>query len=283
MVLNLLVILFLGLVITIGFFYIYLPGTTNHGETITVPDLVERNMDELEEMLVGRGLRYEVNDSAYDSKYPPFTILQQYPAAGSKVKEGRKIFLSVNRQSVPMISFPDGLFHGEKSLTHVKAVLTNLDVEIDRILVRNGPFFNLVLEARYEGEPIEDGQMIPKGSSVVVVVSNGYGKTVFDMPMFWGRPYDEVDVTRKGMDLNMEPLIISPGIDTTGQELIVIRQKPDPGTEVRLGEMITLWVDIELDSSYYFELYPDTTSNDPIVIDSTAVTIDSLGNTSNDN
>ncbi len=275
MVIHILIILVIGLVITLGFFYIYLPTKTNHGETITVPNLIERHVDELEEMLVQRNLRYEVNDSAYSSQYPPFTILQQYPAPGSKVKEGRKIFISINRKSVPVISFPDGLFSGEKSLTHVKAVLSNLDIDIERTLVRKGPYFNLVLEARYEGEPIEDGDQIPKGASVTLIVADGYGETSFELPSFFGMEYNDAEVLRKGLDLNLEPLIIPRGVDTTGQVVYVVRQTPDPGSVVRLGEMLTFWVDIEMDSSYYYELYPDTTSKVLDVMDTVSINLDS--------
>lgn len=54
-----------GLIITLFFFYIYLPTTTNHGESITVPDLVGMPLSELDEFVVQRDLRYEVSDSSY--------------------------------------------------------------------------------------------------------------------------------------------------------------------------------------------------------------------------
>ena len=38
-----------GIAITLVFFYIYLPATTNHGESITVPDLEGIPVDELQD------------------------------------------------------------------------------------------------------------------------------------------------------------------------------------------------------------------------------------------
>ena len=77
------------LLITLGFFYIYLPVTTNHGESLTVPDLEGMPMDKLDEFLVKRRLRYEVSDSSYSSRYEPLTVLSQFPGAGAKVKENQ--------------------------------------------------------------------------------------------------------------------------------------------------------------------------------------------------
>ena len=61
----------------------------------------------VEEFLASHDLRYEVNDSSYSAEYPPLTVLKQYPAAGAKVKENRKIFVSVNRRNPPTVKMPD--------------------------------------------------------------------------------------------------------------------------------------------------------------------------------
>ena len=64
------------------YFYMYLPSVTNHGETITVPDVEGMKLEKLEEFLVTRNLRYEVSDSSYSDEHPPLTVLKQYPFAG---------------------------------------------------------------------------------------------------------------------------------------------------------------------------------------------------------
>src|SRR6188768_1514474 len=97
LLLNLLAAVGILIVIAILYFYAYLPAITNHNDTITVPNIEGMQISELEDMLVRRNLRFEVNDSSYSADYPPLTVLKQYPAAGSKVKEGRNIFISVNR------------------------------------------------------------------------------------------------------------------------------------------------------------------------------------------
>ena len=257
LVIHFVIILVLGLGITLGFFYMYLPSTTNHGETITVPNLVERHYDELDEMLLQRNLRFEVSDSVYISRYPPLTILRQYPKPGGKVKEGRKIFITLNRAQVPKITLPE---IKDKSLTHVKAVLNNMDLKIEAIERKSSPFPNLVLEATYNDEPVDEGELVPVGSSLVLYVGDGYGKTTFEMPDFFGMEYDEALVITSALDINFEPLNIKQGVDTAGHVIYVVRQEPLPQTSISIGEWIKLWVDVSIDSSFYFQLKKDTAS-----------------------
>ena len=108
------------IVLSVLYFYAYLPHITNHGESITVPSVEGLPITKVEDFLADHDLRYEVNDSSYSAEYPPLTVLKQYPAAGAKVKENRKIFVSVNRKNPPTVKMPD-LIDG--SLTNAEAVL----------------------------------------------------------------------------------------------------------------------------------------------------------------
>ena len=81
-------------------FNIYFPFKTNHGENISVPNLIGMELNEINSFLYDRDLRYEIlEDSSYSSEYSPFTVLQQNPSPGSKVKENRKIYLTINSKS----------------------------------------------------------------------------------------------------------------------------------------------------------------------------------------
>lgn len=266
LLIHLFIIIALGIIILLVFFYGYLPSNTNHGETITVPDLYETNMSDLEENLLTRKLNYEVSDSVYNANLPPLTITNQYPPAGSKVKEGRKIFLTVNRTAPPMITLPE---ISSKSIRNIRIVFDNLGIKINEIIPRDGPNKGLVLAVKYKDRPLEDFDRIPKGSSVDVVVSTGSDDGDVFLPDLYAQPYDEAYIVIKGSNLNLEPINIAPGIDTTGQVLYVIHQKPLPRSKVRIGEYITLWLDIELDSTYYRQR-PDSLRAD-ITLDTTMV------------
>ena len=96
-----LVVLFYLLVITITIFY--LSSYTNHGQQISVPNLVGKTVAKSTTILEELDLTYEVLDSIYDPSKPEGTIIDQDPdpTSFSKVfvKEGRIIRLRVSKKS----------------------------------------------------------------------------------------------------------------------------------------------------------------------------------------
>ena len=234
---HLAIALFIGVAIILLFFYFFLPKTTNHGETVTVPKLIGMEYKDLPEF-IGEHLRYEVSDSGYSDLYPPLTVLEQYPKAGKKVKENRKIYLTINRTQPPTVPLPDLVDH---SLINADAVLRSNELKRGKILFEPSPYLNLVLGMKYEGKDIEGGTRIPKGSVIDLVVGDGYGRNQrFPAPDLLDLTLDEAKVGIIGSSLNMGVIIVQE--DTTGQVPVVVKQRPDPYEEVRLGETIDLWV-----------------------------------------
>ena len=81
---------------------------TRHGASTEVPDLSRMTFVEMERTLKGAGLRYRILDSAvYVPAFPGRSILDQSPAAGKKVKAGRKIYLSINRSGYKKVAIPE--------------------------------------------------------------------------------------------------------------------------------------------------------------------------------
>ena len=79
---HLVVIGVLGAALLFAFFFVYLPISTNHGETIMVPKVTGMQMADLEDYLDERNLRYFVDDSTYEPGVRPGTVLMQDPAPG---------------------------------------------------------------------------------------------------------------------------------------------------------------------------------------------------------
>src|SRR5690606_19591016 len=99
-VLKHIIIILMGAFMLLGFFFfVYLPGTTNHGQTIAVPKITGMTLPEIEDYLGEQNLRYHISDSSYNPGIKPYVILTQDPAAGEKVKENRKIYISVNMKN----------------------------------------------------------------------------------------------------------------------------------------------------------------------------------------
>ncbi len=269
--LLLIVLIFTGL--ALAFFYVYLPAVTRHGETVTVPNLEGMSLLEMEEFLGKRHLNYVVSDSGYSSDYPPLTILKQYPLPGSYVKENRKIYLTVKSKEPQSVSMPN-LIDG--SLKNAELVLKSYGLKRGKITYKPDLASNAVLEQWHNGKKIEPGTKIKKGSVIDLVVGDGLGRRVFNVPRFIGLPLDEAAFSVRASGLNTGSVIIEvideeklPELVELAKELeidtasiiesgYVFRQNPDIGEQIRVGQQVDLWVvsrsvedSIEVADSWY--------------------------------
>lgn len=225
-----------GTVITLIFFYIYLPVITNHGESITVPDLQGVSIDELQEFLVERDLRFEVVDSVYSAELPPLTVTRQFPKPGSKVKQNRNIFISLNSVNPPTTRMPD---LRDKTLKNAELILKSFELVPGKILYKPDPFRN-VIDQLYNGEPIEPDTPLAKGSVIDIVRGDGHGIRLFEMPDLRGLPLAEANVIIRGN--NLQPGLVFNDDSLTIASLVVLRQSPRQGLTVRIGRSIDLWL-----------------------------------------
>lgn len=227
------VTLFLLMVV---YFYAYLPGVTNHGETVTVPEIEGMSLEELEDFLVKRNLRYEINDSSYSSEHPPLTVLKQYPHAGSRVKENRVVYISINRLKPPTVPMPN-LVDG--SLINADVVLKGNELKRGQIELVRGPFLNLVKEMKYRGQVITAGTRIPKGSVIDLVVEDGGSNTV-TVPDVIGYMFEDSKIPIFGSNLNIGEVHVVG--DTVGVQVVVLKQKPAANENIKVGDVVELWV-----------------------------------------
>ncbi|HEY3429260.1 MAG TPA: PASTA domain-containing protein [Cyclobacteriaceae bacterium] len=218
------------------YFYAYLPAITNHGETITVPNIEGMKLEELEEFLVSRNLRYEVSDSSYSEDHPPLTILKQYPLAGSKVKESRVIYISLNRLTPPTVPMPN-LVDG--SLINAEVQLKSNELKRGKIQLIRGPFLHVVKEMRFQGEKIEAGARIRKGSVIDLVVYDG-GSPNLPSPYVVDMLLEDAKVAIFGSNLNIEIEVVG---DTIGvEEVVILKQKPEANENIKVGDIVKVWV-----------------------------------------
>lgn len=224
------------IVLSVFYFYVYLPHATNHGESITVPSVEGLPITKVEEFLADHDLRYEVNDSSYSADYPPLTVLKQYPAAGAKVKENRKIFVSVNRKNPPTVKMPN-LIDG--SLTNAEAVLRGSELKRGKIRLVRGPFLNVVKEMQIDGNKVVPGILVPKGTMVDLVVMDG-GSNKLPTPNVLGFSYEDAKVNILGSNLNIGDIELVG--DTTGLHPVILKQVPTPGEIIMVGDVVDVWI-----------------------------------------
>ena len=239
LIVNLSIAIGLLAFLSLFYFYIYLPNTTNHGETITVPNLEGMDVDKIEGYLSGHDLRFEISDSSYSEDFPPLTVLQQFPKSGSKVKENRKIYITLNRVTPPTVPMPDLV---DRSRINAEVVLKSNELRRGHIILEPSPFLNLVKEMRYLGKPIEEGTRVPKGAVIDLVVGDGNGRSDFRIGNLIGDSYETALFKLQGWNLHLGSVEIPAGVDTTGTSPVVYKQYPEINEQVRVGDPVDLWL-----------------------------------------
>jgi beta-lactam-binding protein with PASTA domain len=223
----------------LAFFFLYLPTFTHHNETITVPNLAGMSVDELEDFLLTKDLRYEVGDSDFVLNAKPYTVISQYPKPGSKVKEGRKVYLTVTMRNPPMVEMP-GLVN--LSLRSAQTTLQSFGMQLGEVKWVPDLARNAVLKQFYDGTEIEKGTKVPKGSKIDLEVGDGLGATEFAVPNLVGLSLGDAEVILRGSDL--QPGHIQYDSGSTEAPGTVIKQNPPSleGNKIRMGEVVDLWV-----------------------------------------
>ena len=80
---------------------------THHGEGIKVPKIEGMLYSNARSMAEAEGLNIMVSDSGYNKKMPADCILAQNPGAGTMVKSGHTVYVTVNSPSSPTFAIPD--------------------------------------------------------------------------------------------------------------------------------------------------------------------------------
>ena len=166
--------LFFALVIVILFLLVFvkfLDFSTNHGEEIKVPDLSKMKLEIAEEKLDEEGLEVFLLDTVeFKPEFPPYTIVEQDPIAGSKVKDGRKIYVKLNAGGYAMVTFPDLKNKTFRQATNALRALGLVEGELKYVpdLAKD-----IVLEVSYNGRTVKAGDKLMKNSKIDFVLGDG--------------------------------------------------------------------------------------------------------------
>lgn len=164
----------LALLVTIILVFLtlqWLKSETNHGEFVEVPDFSKMSVQEMRKAAENAGLRYEVLDSTnYNPDFPRFSILEQSPVAGSKVKDNRKIYFTVNPSGFKKVTVPDIIQVTKRNAT---SRLRAVGLEVQRVTYIEELGKDMVYRMKYKGKYIKPGDKLPKTSKIELVCGNG--------------------------------------------------------------------------------------------------------------
>lgn len=154
----------------------WLTYRTNHGQEIEVPDLSKLSEVQAAEKLGAQNLEYVILDSVdYVKDYPKRSVVVQDPAAGSKVKEGRTVYLKINSSGFTQVQMPNLI---EKTYRQAVPTLKALGLVEGKITYKPYLGKDMVLEMRIDGRRVNPGDKVWKSSVVDLVL--GDGKVTFE-------------------------------------------------------------------------------------------------------
>ena len=149
----------------------WLKSYTHHGDFETVPQLKGKSLEVVEIELDDNNLKMVVQDSAnYNPNYPAFSVIEQQPEAGAKVKENRKIYLTLNPSGYRKIGIPNII---RRTYRQAKPTLEALGFEIGSISYQDDIGKEEVLGIKYKGQTILPGTLLQKTSKIDLVLGNG--------------------------------------------------------------------------------------------------------------
>ncbi len=173
--LNILLMIVVGIVV--GWLsMLFLRIWTRHGDTVEVPSVKMLPFNRAMSLLSSDGLTGIVNDSVYDTRMAPGTVIEQNPKSGTVVKEGREVFLSIVAFSPKMVSLPALT---DISLRQARSILEGL--EIKDVVEKRVPsdFKDLVIGVRYKGARLQPGARVPVNARIELEVGEGMAE-VYD-------------------------------------------------------------------------------------------------------
>ena len=158
----------------------FLDFRTNHGEEIKVPDLSKMKLEIAEEKLSEINLEVFLLDTVdYKPDFPPFSIIQQDPKAGSLVKDGRKIYVKLNAGEFTSIEIPE---FKDKTYRQILATVKALTLKEGKITYKPHLAKDVVLQIYQNGRRLRAGDIVKKNSTLDFVL--GDGKEVFNEDTF---------------------------------------------------------------------------------------------------
>ncbi|QXD13903.1 PASTA domain-containing protein [Rhodocaloribacter litoris] len=228
-----------GLILTGGLVYLLvdawlMPAYTRQDVAVVVPDVRYYPVDEAERILARHELQVEHEVQRFNPNVEPDVVVDQQPPPNTPVKPGRRVYLTINSGTVPTVQVPgvEGLSLREARNRMMAAGLPVKEVRPDSI---PSPAPNTV--TRQQPPP---GELVPQGTGVILWYSTGLGQAYVAVPDVTGQTIEEA---RQHLLAYRLRSVVLGTTDSTG--VLVEKQSPAPGTRVREGFEVRLFVQEE--------------------------------------
>lgn len=215
---------------------------TRHNEEIRVPDFSGMTLNEAILAAHKAQVRIDVTDSVYIGRMPRGSVFAQNPSAGSHVKQGRRIMVTINAVLPKKVAAPDLL---GCSLRQAKSELASRGLRVGRLIYVRDIATNNVLGQECGGKKLVPGTQIESGKHVDLTLGLNAKNNLTFMPNVLGMKYMRaIDVVTDN-SLNVDMLKFDRTVKTYSDSLnaVVFKQEPAVAdTSLLIGTDIALWL-----------------------------------------
>ena len=225
--------------------YIALAVGTRHGMRRTVPDFTGLGLKDAQYYAEQRGLKLIINDSLYVPAYPGGMVLEQLPKGGVAVKEGRKIYITINSFAQKKLPMP---YVAGRSLRQAKNMLESAGFGIEKLEYVEDIATNYVLAQYLNGVEITEQSniKIEKGTGVVLRVGVSPDQNVTTVPRLIGRKLFDAKGRLWEQGLNVGQVTYDEGITLLNEDdARVCRQSVIQSSQLPLGSTVSIHLTLD--------------------------------------
>ena len=228
---GLAVLLLISSIIYFVFNSFIMPSVTLHGESITVPEVVNYSYEDAAALLEENGLRSE-QIILRKPNLPRDVVIDQSPRPNATVKPGRRIYLSINAGDTTTVQIPNV---ESFPIREARSRITVHGLLIEAVLPDSipSPHANTITR---QSPPA--GTNVPAGTGITLWYGTGLGDQLVSVPDVTGKTVAEA---RKSLiELKLRSIVLGEATAPNGQS-IVVEQGTAPGTSVKQGFEIRLY------------------------------------------
>lgn len=198
---------------------------TNHGKSIEVPDMYGLSVKEATAVASSAGLKVLVTDSIYVRKMPKGAVYKQNPSAGSSVKNGRRIRLTINTVVPKQVTMPN--LRGQ-SMRQAIADLKSKGLTVGKLIYVEDIATNNVLRQLYKNREIAPGRSVESGSAIDLEVGLNESDNTTFVPDVKGLKYERAIEVLHEKSLNIGSLVFDDSVKSYQDSIdaVVYRQSP---------------------------------------------------------
>ena len=224
---------------------IFLNVVTKHNQELAVPDFSNLSVEEAQVLAAQSNMRVEVTDSVFVKRMKKGAVYRQNPRAGSKVKDGRRIILTINAKSAKKVTMPKRI---GSSMRQAMAELQSRGLVLGKLIYVDDIATNNVLRQLRGNREIDPGVLIESESVIDLVVGLNSSDNETYVPDVVGLKHISALDAVHSNSLNIRNLRFDSSVKDYNDSLsaVVYKQSPEPSEHsVKMGEDVTLYLTID--------------------------------------